>query len=162
MAAKDQISAFGLKRGDPIYNLVKLNDKDFIEKTRFLYHPNDSTYKDFLTPEATLDEVRPEEQIKVASSSLGEAEAVAGSPMAISTEEIKKKLENLQQYMPGEDKIIYEFGKFLSTRLNPTIVPDGFVLTAELAIYDLAKGIDGFTGKPIVGRLAGYPPVSGR
>ena len=30
---------------------------------------------------------------------------------------------------------------------------------AQLAIYDLQRGMDGFTKKPITGRISGYPPT---
>jgi len=82
MAAKDTITEFGLKRGEPIYNLVKLNDKDFLEKTRFLYHPTDPQYKDLMTPEATLDEVKQEERIEIFLTSLAQFEA-ASLPVTI-------------------------------------------------------------------------------
>ena len=68
-AAKDQIPAFGLKRGEPIYNLVKLKNEEFLKKTRFLYHPNDPQYRDLLTPDATLDEAKPGDIITVSASS---------------------------------------------------------------------------------------------
>ena len=48
--AIDEMLEFGLKRGDPIYNLV--NRKDFAKKVRFLYHPEE--YENLLTVEATL------------------------------------------------------------------------------------------------------------
>jgi len=72
---------------------------------------------------------------------------------------VKEKLANLQQYMPDQDQIIYDFAKFLSQRANDELVPAGFNMMAELAVYDLQNGVDGFTGKPIQGRIAGYPPM---
>ncbi|MDP4000733.1 MAG: hypothetical protein Q8P83_00610 [bacterium] len=71
---------------------------------------------------------------------------------------IKEKLANLEQYMPGQEETIYEFARFLSTRADDTLVPQGFDLMAALALYDLQNGKDGFTGKPIQGKLIGYPP----
>ncbi len=77
---------------------------------------------------------------------------------AISMEPIKEKLKKLPEIMPGHEQIIYDFGAFLADRLNPELVPQGFAMAAELALYDAQKGVDGFTGKPISGRLHGYPP----
>ena len=78
---------------------------------------------------------------------------------AISTEPIKEKLKNLRQYMPNQQDVIYDFGAYLADRLNPELVSQGFNMAAELALYDLQKGVDGVTGQPIRSRLVGYPPV---
>jgi len=78
---------------------------------------------------------------------------------AISTEPIKEKMRNLQQHIPGQDDAFYEFATYFAERLNPQIIPVGFVTTAELALYDLQKGVNGSTGQPIRSRLVGYPPV---
>ena len=32
-------------------------------------------------------------------------------------------------------------------------------MCAELALYDLETGVDGYTGEPIRNELAGYPPL---
>ncbi len=79
---------------------------------------------------------------------------------AISTESVKEKLRNLKQYMPDRHDAIYDFGAYLADRLNPELVPQGFNMAAELALYDLQTGIDGFTRQPIRSRLVGYPPMS--
>ncbi|MHB8154729.1 MAG: glucose-6-phosphate isomerase family protein, partial [Candidatus Omnitrophota bacterium] len=91
MAAKDQIAKFGLKRGRPIYNLVKLNDKDFNEKIRFLYHPNE--YGELLTPEATLDDIGAEGKIGIFTISSEELE-VYNLPV-----EIKEHIKYVAQEM---------------------------------------------------------------
>ena len=79
---------------------------------------------------------------------------------AISTEGMREKLENLRDYMPGEDKTIYEFGGFLASRLNQEeLAPIGFNVTSELALYDLQAGVDGFSQQPIRNGLVGYPTV---
>jgi len=78
---------------------------------------------------------------------------------AISMNEAKDKLRNLSQYMPDQEETIYEFGKYLADRLNPELLPMGFVMACELALYDLQKGVDGFSGQPIRSRLVGYPPM---
>ncbi|MBT4936742.1 hypothetical protein HON22_02390 [Candidatus Peregrinibacteria bacterium] len=72
---------------------------------------------------------------------------------------VKRKLANLEQYFPKQDKIIYDFAKFLSERANDELVPMGFMLMAELAVYDLQKGVDGLTGEPLQRGIGGYPPA---
>lgn len=79
---------------------------------------------------------------------------------AISMVEAKVKLSNLQEFMPEQSTdLIYELGAYLATRLNDRLVPAGFVLGMHLALYDLKKGINGFTGEPIRNSLVGYPPM---
>ncbi len=78
---------------------------------------------------------------------------------AISTEPVKEKLRNLRQYMPDQQDVVYDFGAYLADRLNPELVPQGFNMATELALYDLQKGVNGSTGQPIRSRLIGYPPV---
>ena len=77
---------------------------------------------------------------------------------AISTEPIKEKLRNLAELMPKEHEVLYHFGEYLAERLgsHPTLLPQGFNITAELALYDLQTGVDGYTGKPIRSHLVGY------
>ena len=65
--SKDEIPAFGLIKGIPIYNLVKLDDKEFSQKVRFLYYPEE--FANLLTPEATLNDVKPEGRLEVSTSS---------------------------------------------------------------------------------------------
>jgi len=77
---------------------------------------------------------------------------------AISTAPIIEKLKNLSEHMPGEDEFVYKFGAFLAGRLNPGIVPQGFVIAAQLALFDIQQGVDGFTGEQISRELHGYPP----
>ena len=72
-------------------------------------------------------------------------------------EPIKEKLKNLREYMPEQEDLVYEFGAYLAQRLNPELVSEGFNMAAELALYDLQTGVDGFTGKPLMNRLVGYP-----
>ena len=78
---------------------------------------------------------------------------------AISTDEIKAKLQNLREFMPGRDNFTYEFGAYLGTRLNPRLNPMGFNMAVQLVIYDLEKGVDGFTGKPVPSSLSGMPSM---
>lgn len=69
---------------------------------------------------------------------------------------IQEKLANLEQYMPGQEETIYEFARFLSTRVSDTLEPRGFDVMVELALHDLQRNKDGFTGKPIESQLVGH------
>lgn len=90
----------------------------------------------------------------------GQADRIKrGMTGAISMEEVKVKLRNLSEHLPNEDKILYEFARLLADRLNEKLVPEGFLLGAQLLLYDLERGIDGYTGQRINSRLVGYPPI---
>ena len=67
----------------------------------------------------------------------------------ISTEDMKTKLQNLREYMPGHPKMIYDFGDYLATRLNSELAPMGFNAEIRSTINDLQRGVSGFTGKSI-------------
>ena len=56
---------------------------------------------------------------------------------------------------PNESSV-YEF---FATRLDRSseLVPIGLVMAWQLAIYDMARGVDGFTGEPITGQCSGLP-----
>lgn len=75
------------------------------------------------------------------------------------TSGIKRNLKNLRQIMPSEDDTLYEFADFLSERLNSRLVPEGFNMAAQLALYDLKTGVDGYTHQSIRSRLVGYPSM---
>src|SRR3989344_9243327 len=76
----------------------------------------------------------------------------------ISTEEITEKLQNLKDHMPNESEFTYDFGTYLATRLGQSeIDPLGFNTTVQRVLYDFAKGIDGFTRKPVPSSLSGMP-----
>lgn len=79
---------------------------------------------------------------------------------ALSMDEPKQKLAKLEEFIPdAPDNLLYDFGRHLTGYLNSQLVPMGFVMGCELALYDLQTGVNGFTGKPIIqGRLVGYPP----
>ena len=75
----------------------------------------------------------------------------------ISTEEMKTRLQNLRAHMPGEPNFTYDFGAYLATRLKPQLNPIGFDREVRLTLYDLQKGVNGFTGKPVPHSLNGMP-----
>lgn len=78
---------------------------------------------------------------------------------AINTDEMKKKLQNLREYMPGETRFFYDFGSYLATRLNSRLNPIGFNMAAVLTLYDLETGVNGFTGERVPASLSGMPSV---
>jgi hypothetical protein len=79
--------------------------------------------------------------------------------LVLSMDEPKKKLAALECYIPDHTQgLVYQFGKFLAGYLNAELVPAGFVMGCELAIHDLQKGVNGFTGEALYGKLVGYPP----
>ena len=79
---------------------------------------------------------------------------------ALSMEEPKQKLAKLEELIPdAPNELLYDFGRHLAGYLNHQLVPRGFVVGCELALYDLQTGTNGFNGKPIQSRLVGYPPM---
>jgi len=76
----------------------------------------------------------------------------------ISMEGVKEKLRNLQDYMPDQAEAIYVFGRYLADRLNQELSPSGFYLANIFVIYDLKRGIDGDTERPINNTLVGGQP----
>src|SRR5438105_1298536 len=79
---------------------------------------------------------------------------------AQSMEEPKRKLAKLEELIPdAENEMVYDFGRFVSPYLNPELIPLGFVRLCETAIHDLKRGVSGVSGRPIVSRLVGHPPL---
>lgn len=78
---------------------------------------------------------------------------------AVSTEEMKAKLQNLKEHMPNKPQFTYDFGAYLATRLNPQLNPMGFNMTIQLTLYDLQTGVNGFTGEPVPCSLSGMPAM---
>lgn len=78
--------------------------------------------------------------------------------IAIQMKEIKDKLLNVR-FDDDVDDILREFCIFLSPRLNDKLVPIGFIVGCELALYDLQEGVSGLDKQPIRNRLVGYPSV---
>ncbi|MHB1316520.1 MAG: hypothetical protein ACYCZW_01550 [Minisyncoccota bacterium] len=81
----------------------------------------------------------------------------------VSMEELCQKLKNLRELIPEDfsDGLLYHFGEYMAERLNQSsIVPTGFIMGCELALYDLEKGVNGFTGKPIQNSIVGYPSMN--
>lgn len=60
---------------------------------------------------------------------------------------------------PRQQKVVYDFARYLATRVNRGIVPAGYVLAFQLTIFDLKTGESGYPSTPIPGELCGYPPV---
>ena len=73
--------------------------------------------------------------------------------------EMKGKLAHLDVHMPDSDHYLHSFGKFLSKRIcDHQLAPAGFHTAAQLALFDLERGKDGYTGEPIRHDLVGFPP----
>ncbi len=83
------------------------------------------------------------------------AHAVMASPDGV----IRDRLRHLSKYMPGQEWMIYAFAEYVAEHVNAALVPQGFVLTAALALHDLEAGVDGFTNKPIKGFLVNQSPL---
>lgn len=77
----------------------------------------------------------------------------------LSMDEAKRKLMKLEDVIPDADELLGNFGRFLAGRLNPQLVPMGFVIVCEMALYDLQAGVDSLTMQPIQNRLVGHPPI---
>jgi hypothetical protein len=75
----------------------------------------------------------------------------------ILTDEGCTKLTVLEQYMPEQGSIVYDFGGLLAERVRPNTLPEGFLLAGLLVLYDASVGVDGFSGKPINSKLTGLP-----
>ena len=74
-------------------------------------------------------------------------------------ESIKYKLEHLNEYMPGESVILYDFAKLLSElagRSSNELSLSGFNIMVELAIYNLENKIDAFSDKDIQAKIFKY------
>lgn len=75
-----------------------------------------------------------------------------GSPFdkELRAEDTSEAIAKLRDYEDeSADPDVVEFAKFMSGRLNPSLVPMGFVMASQLALYDLDKGISGYTGETI-------------
>ncbi len=58
---------------------------------------------------------------------------------AISTESVKERLRNLEEYMPGANGTVRLFAKYLAERLGQEVTPRGFRDTADVALADLQQ-----------------------
>ena len=69
---------------------------------------------------------------------------------------VQEKLRNLGDYMHSCDWAIGGFAFYLAERLPSKCTPSKFCDTAEIALEDLQRGINGRTGKLIHSQLVGY------
>ncbi|MCD4810999.1 hypothetical protein K8R14_00095 [bacterium] len=76
-------------------------------------------------------------------------------------EEACQKLAELEKYIPDDTSngLLYEYGRFLVDYLNPELNSKGFYFGCSLALYDLQRGVNGFTGEPIQSGFSHYPPI---
>lgn len=73
---------------------------------------------------------------------------------SLDTREVKAKL-----LRPTGQEQYDDFRRFVASRLNETVVSVGIVMCITLASADLARGVDGFTGKALETRLRGMPDM---
>lgn len=82
---------------------------------------------------------------------------------ALSMREAKEKLQNLKELLPpNEDPLLNllpYFGKHLAKYLSDTLLPEGFVRSALLAVNDLKIGVNGLTGEEIDDILLYHPKI---
>lgn len=83
--------------------------------------------------------------------------------IAIEMKDAAAKLHDralLAQMKPASDHF-YDFCALLADRIKDQgeLLPQGFAMAVELLIYDLNKGISGYTNEPMNSRLVGLPPV---
>jgi hypothetical protein len=71
----------------------------------------------------------------------------------ISTAEAVEKLRNFNE--EDASSRVAQFAHFIAGRLNPELIPEGFVMASVLSIYDLQQGRDGYANKPIKNELVG-------
>ncbi len=74
----------------------------------------------------------------------------------VSTDEIREKLMNIEEYMPQLPNVVVEFANYLADHLNPKLVPAGFALSYAYGIVSLYRGKHG-NGQPIHHKLAKMP-----
>jgi hypothetical protein len=80
---------------------------------------------------------------------------------ALSMDEAKEKLQRLEELIPQDlsGGRLYTFGRYLAGRLNPQLVPIGFMMAWHLAISDIRIGVDSFTKKPVPNDLIAQPGI---
>ncbi len=73
---------------------------------------------------------------------------------------IKDKLSRLEEFLPDPaSPITYDFAHFLADYIFNSLRPQEFVEEYRMAIGDLIVGKNGFTGKPIRGKIANHSRV---
>ncbi len=76
---------------------------------------------------------------------------------SVETGEAAEKLREFHD--DSLDPKVNQYARYLAERLNPELVPQGFVMAGALANYDLKEGVNGFTGEPIQNDLVGLPSL---
>jgi hypothetical protein len=78
---------------------------------------------------------------------------------AIPMTEVKEKLANLEQYLPGQQKTTYDFARYLATTLSGRLAPAGFNLKFQFALADAQVGINGLTHEPVPSEISDLPSI---
>lgn len=75
------------------------------------------------------------------------------SDTQVKTQEAKRRLQNIRDFLPDASENLQEFCLHLSSYIGEGfITPSGYTLDYALLLDDLKKGIDGRTGNPLYGR----------
>lgn len=72
----------------------------------------------------------------------------------------KKRLRHMEEYLPDNPDFFYSYTKYLAERLSFHLDPNGFVNTVKLTLFDLQKGVNGFTNQKIQNDAVGLPDVA--
>jgi len=79
-----------------------------------------------------------------------------GSPFEYNRDPSDEAADKLREYQSElADPQVAEFAHLVADRIHSSLEPTGFILASELLIYDLKKGVSGFTGEPIESSLVG-------
>lgn len=78
---------------------------------------------------------------------------------SVTVEEMQTRLKELRHYMPGGPRKVYQFAEYLSERLDQEVNPEGFYRASVLALVDLGRGVDPYTGNLIRNDLADSPEL---
>lgn len=85
--------------------------------------------------------------------------AIMSGEFRENTQEPSQRLATIEHHFDTPlDPNVVEFSHLLSDRLNPELVPMGFVMAGNLMTYDLQTGRDGFTSEPIDSSLVHQSP----
>ena len=71
--------------------------------------------------------------------------------------DVKAKLMNLQEYMPGQSEQTYDYAKYLGSKLECEELPYEFHITAQFALLHLRDALDYSTGKEINNSAVALP-----
>jgi len=78
----------------------------------------------------------------------------------VDTKEAKERFLDIRAHIPDASDQLVELCQHLVGHMsNSTIVPTGFLLVFHLLLGDLERGVNGYNGQPMVGRLIRTNPL---